>query len=317
MAVKLTLFAILLLLGLIGLTQWRAALHEGRAETSHPPQGRIILVDGHRVHGIVLGQGPDLVLIHGSSGSTREFSFSLAGKLAQDFRVTILDRPGLGYSDRINSTGATLTQQAAILSKAAQQLGAKKPIVLGQSYGGAVALAWAIHQPKQISALVLVSGASHPWDTPLETYYKITSHPWIGPLVIPLITAFVPNQTVSDTIREIFEPNAQPAGYDAYIGTGLPLRRQSVRANAMQRRNLLAEIKIQQPHYKDIKLPTEIIHGEADDIVPAWNHSERLVAEIEGARLTLLPGIGHMPHQVAEDDVIAAVHRAAARAGLH
>ena len=67
----------------------------------------------------------------------------------------------------------------------------------------------------------------------------------------------------------------------------------------------------------EINVPTEIIHGDEDTTVPAWNHSERLVTRIPGANLTLLPGIGHMPQHVAAKDVAAAIDRAAQRAGLH
>lgn len=302
--------------GFSGLTLWRARRHEHSAETSHPPEGEIIEVQGHKVHGVVTGHGPDIVLVHGSSGNTREFTFSLAGKLAPDYRVTVLDRPGLGYSDRINRSGATIAEQAGLLADAAEQLGARQPMVLGQSYGGAVALAWAVHHPDRLSALVTIAGVSHPWDTPLDTYYKLTSHPVLGHLVIPLLTAYVPDRKVSETIAEIFTPNEEPEGYDAHIGTGLTLRRHSLRANAMQRRNLLDEIVDLHKRYGDISAPLEIVHGEADDIVPAWNHAERLVKDVPGANLTLLPGIGHMPHHSAEEDVIAAIHRTAARAGL-
>ncbi|PCH70206.1 MAG: alpha/beta hydrolase, partial [Rhodobacteraceae bacterium] len=109
---------------------------EKLAEKNYPPQGQFIDVDGTRIHAVVMGSGPDLVLIHGSSGSTRDMTFSLAPQLAENFRVIVFDRPGLGWSERIGENGASLTQQAEILMKAAQKLGADKPIVMGQSYGG-------------------------------------------------------------------------------------------------------------------------------------------------------------------------------------
>ena len=125
-------------------------------------------VDGTSVHAVVIGDGPDVVLIHGSSGSTRDMTFALAPALAQNYRVIVLDRPGLGWTTRLNSDGASITEQAALLSAAAAQLGANSPIVVGQSYGGAVALAWAVNHPDQLSALVTLAAASHPWNTPLD-----------------------------------------------------------------------------------------------------------------------------------------------------
>src|SRR6056297_4365533 len=308
------------MISLWGWTQHRARLHEAKAEAAYPPEGQFVNVDGHRVHGVVMGpaagEAPDLVLIHGASGSTRDMTFSLAPRLAEDYRVIVLDRPGLGYTDRINRTGATITQQAALLQKAAAQFGAENPIVLGHSYGGAVALAWAVTQPDHIAALVDVAGAAKPWDTGLSTYYRVLSHPLLGPLVIPFITAYVDDARVEQAVSEIFTPQAPPEGYLAHIGPGLTLRRHSMRANALQRANLLSEIEALHPRYDEIEIPVEIVDGTADTTVSVSIHSRPLAEQVESANLTPLDGIGHMPHHAATAEVIAAIHRAATRAGL-
>lgn len=313
-------FLVILTLALHVYTLQRAAKHEKRAMASHPPEGQILMVDGHRVHAVVLEpEAPraDVVLIHGASGNTRDFTHDLAHQLAQTYRVIVFDRPGLGYTDRINRTGATLQQQVGLLSKAAAQLGADRPIVLGQSYGGAVALAWAVHHPDQLSALVVLAGASQTWDTGLSTYYRILSHPWIGPLAIPYLTAYVHDERVTHELNAIFTPQQPPKGYDAHIGAGLTLRRDSLRANALQRANLKEEIRAMIPEYGDIRVPTEILHGDADMTVGLHIHSVPLSQQIAGAALTILPGIGHMPQHSSKPQVIAAIHRAAARAGLN
>lgn len=300
-----------------GFTCWRAALHERRAEASHPPEGQFLSVNGHRLHAVVLGQGPDLVLIHGASGNTRDFTHDLAHRLAQRYRVIVFDRPGLGYSDRLHPRGASIREQAQLLSQAATQLGAEKPIVVGQSYGGAVALAWAVDCPTNISALVLLAGASQVWDGPLSRYYRTLSHRWIGPLVIPYLTAYVRDERVNRELDSIFTPQLPPAGYDAHIGAGLTLRRDCLRANALQRANLNAEIRALSPLYPQIDTPTELLHGSGDMIVGLPIHSEPLSDQIPNAYLTVLPGIGHMPQHVTKPDVIATIDRAAARAGLN
>ena len=298
-------------------TLWRAARHEARAEAEYPPTGQFLNLGGHRLHVQVLdGDGPDVVLIHGSSGNIRDMTFALAPKLAENYRVIVFDRPGLGYSDRINDTGATIAQQADLLMRAARALGADRPIVLGQSYGGAVALAWAVHHPQSLAALVPVAAASIPWDTPLDPFYRVTSSRLGAALVVPLLTAFVPDARVERTLASVFAPQPVPEGYGAHFGTGLTLRRISLRANAAQRANLLDEVRALAPRYGEITVPTEIVHGSADDTVGLRHHSERLVQMIPGATLTRLDGIGHMPQHVAVDDLVAAVDRAAQRAGL-
>ena len=307
----------LALVAFVVLVQVRARAHEARAEAAYPPKGQLIdMGGGVRVHAVVMGQGPDLVLIHGASGNLRDMTFSLAPRLAERYRVIAFDRPGLGYSSRINETGATIAQQADLLARAAAELGADRPIVMGQSYGGAVALAWAVHRPANIAALVPVSAPSIPWDTPLDPFYRVTSSRVGSAFVVPMLTAFVPDARVARTVREIFAPQAVPKGYGDHVGVGLTLRRITMRANADQRANLLDEIRALEPHYPKIAVPVELVHGSADTTVGLKIHSARLVDRIPGAALRVLDGIGHMPHHVAQDEVVAAIDRAAARAGL-
>ena len=313
---KLLLGVLLALAALTGVTIWKAARHERQAEATWPPEGDVLMIDGHRVHYVVIGEGPDLVLVHGASGNTRDFTHALAGRLAARYRVMVMDRPGLGYTDRIDPQGASLAAQAGLLADAATRLGAERPIVFGHSYGGAVALAWALHRPDNVSALVLSAAASNPWDTGLGTYYTVLSHPLGQRFLIPLLTAWVPDRVVDEQIDAVFVPQSAPPGYHAHIGAGLTLRRVSMRANALHRRNLLREIRAQAPRYGEIDLPVEILHGDADLTVPLHVHSEPLSRQVPGASLSVLPGVGHMLHHADPGAVEAAIDRAASRAGL-
>ncbi|WP_299789178.1 alpha/beta hydrolase [uncultured Marivita sp.] len=297
-------------------TACTATYREAKAEEEFPPIGRFLDVNGTQVHYVSKGAGPDIVLIHGASGNLRDFTFSLVDKLADRYRVTAFDRPGLGYTERVNPNGTSITEQANLLADASEQLGLRKPIVMGQSYGGAVALAWAVHRPDDLSALVLTAAASNPWDTGLSTFYQVTSSDLGSATVVPAITAFTPSSIVEDAIDGVFRPQSAPEGYGDYIGAPLTLRRVSMRANAMQRANLLGEIEELHTRYGEIDVPTEIIHGDADTTVGLSIHSIPLSKQIDGANLTVLEGIGHMPHHAAEPEVIAAIDRAARRAGL-
>ena len=62
--------------------EWRLMMAEARAEVAFPPTGQILQIAGRAVHVHQEGQGPDLVLIHGASGNTREFTMGLVARLA-------------------------------------------------------------------------------------------------------------------------------------------------------------------------------------------------------------------------------------------
>jgi pimeloyl-ACP methyl ester carboxylesterase len=131
-----------------------------------------------------------------------------------------------------------------------------------------------------------------------------------------MLTAFVPDSYVRTEIESVFAPEPAPEGYADHIGAPLTLRRQSLRANADQRATLKDELRAQTADYPQIAVPTEILHGDADDTVYLDIHSVPLSKAIPDAQLTVLKGAGHMPQHTRINAVVDAIDRAAARAGL-
>ncbi|WP_240722212.1 alpha/beta fold hydrolase [Poseidonocella sp. HB161398] len=302
----------------------RAERRETRAEAEHPPEGEMIEADGVRLHMKVEGSGPPLVLLHGAGGNMRDFE-PLLPQLAAQYTVIRFDRPGLGHSalparyrSPWRNAAPTPAEQARLMAGAAGRLGLGPALVLGQSYGGAVALAWALEHPGKTAGLVLVSAASQPWPGGrLGPLYPIASHPLGAVTLVPLISAFTPRKVVDRALAAIFAPQEPPAGYAAMIGARLSLRRGAFRANARQVNALWSALAAMAPCYGSLALPVEMVHGTADRVVPLDIHSAATVRAIPGAALAELPGIGHMPHHAAPDAVLGAVERAAARAGWH
>ncbi len=317
---SLVLFGLIILAFVV--TNGVAALREARAEAAFPPQGSFVEVDGRRLHYVQDGAGPDLVIIHGASGSTRDYTLGFIDALKDRYRVTVIDRPGMGYSDRTraelggiwNREAEGPSEQARLLAAATEKLGIEKPILMGHSFGGAVALAWTLNH--DAAALVMVAGVSNPWPGDLNPLYPINASIAGAAVVVPAITAFASNERAAGITEVIFAPNAVPEGYNDRIGLRVPMARERLRANARQVNSLRPHVVEMAPKYGTLTLPTEIVHGAADTIVPAEVHSIPLSTQIPGANLVLLDGIGHMPHHSAQADVIAAIDRAADRAGL-
>ena len=289
---------------------------EARALQATPPEGQFVEVNGRRVHAVVRGTGPDLVLIHGASGNARDFTFDLVSQLEGDFRVIAFDRPGMGWSDRQEAIEESPQAQADVLRSAAALLDVENPIVLGHSYGGAVALGWALRDPGATAALVLLAPASHPWPGDLGFWYRLTASPVGRWLLLPAVSAFAPPRRAESVIETIFDPDPVPEGYAEHIGLDLALRRSQLAVNAIQVNSLRPYVEAMQPGYAALPMPVEILHGTADEVVGMSIHSERLVTEVPGANLVRLEGIGHMPHHAARDETLAAIYRAAERAGL-
>ncbi len=311
-----------LLIGFTIYVERRADLREAAIEARYPPEGQLVQVRGRTVHVVVRGSGPDLVLIHGAGGNARDFTYRFMDQLTDRYRVFAVDRPGLGWSESIRphgpfaSTTDTPRDQARHLAEAVRLLGAEDPIVLGHSYGGAVAMAWALEQD-DVAGLVILSGATLPWPGPLKRFYRTFGSRLGGGLGAPLVSAFSTNEHLANSVISVFEPDPVPHGY--LTGAAIPLatRTEQFRISARQVRTLRPEVVDMSLGYGDLTLPVEILHGTSDDTVLAGIHAVPLSNILENANLTLLDGIGHAPHHVAPEPVVAAIDRLADRLGLH
>ncbi len=299
----------------------RADLFEASAEARYPPIGKFVEVDGRQVHVHIEGNGPDLVILHGAGGNVRDFTFDFVDRVKDRYRVIAFDRPGHGWTEQtdpdleaaFSSEADGPEAQAAFLHKAALKLGADRPIVMGQSFGGAVAMAWALnHDP---AAVVIVSGVSHPWPGSLSPSYRVGGSSFGGGVIIPLVSAFAP-QEADGTLARIFAPDSVPEGYSDYFGVPLSLRRETLRANTRQVNSLRPHVVRMAERYPGLDLPIEIVHGTADTIVPLDVHAVPLSQRVATANLVRLADVGHMPHHAAPNEVASAIDRAATRAGL-
>ncbi|MBV7393369.1 alpha/beta hydrolase [Mameliella sp. DP3N28-2] len=312
---------LLLVLGGCAVTQIRADRAEREAETRWPPVGQFVEVGGLRVHYVQKGSGPDVVLLHGASGNLRDFTFKLVDLLAKDYRVTAFDRPGLGYTTRearfagaFNASAETPPDQAAILARAAAELGVRRPIVVGHSFGGAVAMAWGLDQ--EAAAVVSLGGAIMPWPGALDSQYQVLGNPLGGAIVPQFVTAWYGEDRIEQAVSGIFAPQAAPPGYIQHIGPGLSLRRETIRANGRQVASLRPALVEMSKRYPGLTIPVELVHGTADTTVGFEIHTVAAAKLLPDARVTPLQGVGHMPQHARPGAVIEAINRAADRAGL-
>ena len=279
------------------------------------PEGGFIDLPQGRIHAIVRGRGPDLVMIHGANGNARDFSHDLIDRLADDFRVIAFDRPGFGFSDNFGGLTSPV-EQADILRAASVQLGVENPLVMGHSYGGAVAMAWALRDGDNLAGLTLLAPATHPWPGELGFFYRFTDTALGQYLLLPAIAFLTPRASFERVVARVFRPDPVPEGYVDHIGIDLTLNTPQLQLNAQQINSLRAYLEAMAPGYPALSLPIEVVHGSDDRIVGLPYHAERLIEDVESARLTLLRGVGHMPHHARPETVVEAVHRTATRAGL-
>ena len=287
--------------------------HTAEAEEAFPPVGDFLTANGVRMHYVDVGEGPPIVLIHGANGNVRDWTFSMVDRLKADFRVIAIDRPGHGYSDRAPQDGANPEVQAALIAAAADQLGVSKAIIVGHSWGGAVATAWGLARPEQVAGMAVLAGATYPWNGDGGTLYSLGAGP-LGGAVSALARSYVRGDRAKNLVADVFAPNEMTPGYAEHIGVPLALRPRTFRYNADDIDQLNGNLARMAPRYGALAMPMEVIHGDADETVFDDVHSIPLWRTAQNANLTILPGVGHMPHHSREDEVVEAIYRLRAAA---
>lgn len=294
--------------GLLGLllaliSQWGVWIIESR----FPPVGQFVDVDGQRLHVIDQGEGPALILVHGASSNLNDFSASILPELARTHRVLAFDRPGYGYSERLDSTWPDPQRLADLLLTAAEKMGAERPVILGHSWAGSVVMSGLVHYPQRLRGGVLLSGVAGHWAGSVDWTYDLGALPVIGPLFAHTLVYPVGVWLLPSSVATVLAPNPVPDRYSERIAAPLALRAGSFLHNVQDMRRLSEYMQTLSPRYRDIELPLLAIHGEADELVPYWNHGRRLEPVVRSLQVKLLPGVGHAPHHAAPGAVVSAL----------
>lgn len=270
--------------------------YTAKVERAYPATGEQLKVDGHGVHVLRRGTGgPPVLMIHGASANAREFDWTLAPRLEADMRVLMADRPGHGWSARFEGAdrlGAQAAQMAGVLDQLAP---GEKAVVVGHSFGGAVALRLALDRPDLVSGLVLLAPVTHDWGSGGTAWYnQAAAPPVIGPAFSQLMPLAGPSQ-VGGGIRSVFDPAPPPEGYLENSAIGLLFRPPNFRANARDVTALKAELAAQSQRYGDLKIPITVFSGSGDTVLTPTLHVGRLKKQVP-VDLVILAQEGHMPH---------------------
>ena len=299
------------LAGLVLFAAWTAR----QVEKQVPPRGRFIDVDGAHIHYLDEGTGPTVLLVHGLAGQMRNFTHSLLGKLRHDFRVVILDRPGSGYSTRPDEASATISAQARIVSRFCQELKLGRPLIVGHSLGGAIALALALNHPEQVAGLALLAPVTHrPERVPPPFDGLAIASPLLRRLLAWTLATPLSIANRERALATLFGPEPVAPDFAVRGGGLLNLRPCSFIGASAELVATHDELGEMPARYKDLTVPVGILYGTDDRILDPAAHGKGLAAKVSGADLELIEGGGHMILITSADHVAAFVARMARRA---
>ncbi|WP_168220268.1 alpha/beta fold hydrolase [Azospirillum thermophilum] len=298
--------------GLIGGLWLDTARRTHEQPRTYPPRGRFVDAAGVRLHAYDRG-GDDpakrpAVLIHGAGITADDWDFSgILNRAAADRRCVAFDRPGQGHSAQ--PPGAyDPASQARILRDGARALGLERPILVGQSLGGAVALAWALQYPEEVAGVVFIAGFAYPTPRADLIPFMGPAVPVLGPAMSRTVLPPLDRLILPALIARIFQPDPVPESYRD-IPVDVILHPTRLQAGAAQLGALIPAMAEQAPRYPDLRVPLTIIAGTDDRILTPRDHSIRLHREVPGSTLHLLSGHGHMVHHMRPDMVLDAIER--------
>lgn len=313
----LLLIPILFAAGLLFRTDRLAA----EAERLHPPQGSFLPLAGGRLHYVERKPRGEargtVVLIHGASSDHADLLATLGPELSH-YRVIALDRPGQGWSDRLDGRAmADPARQAAAVMQALDQVAPEPFVLVAHSLSGAMSARIALERPERLRGLVLLGGVTHPWPTGIAWYYHAASWPLVGPVFTRLIGIPAAELFLAAGVNEVFAPRPVTPGYAEAGEIKLLLRPASFEANAQDVAALHAFVTAQAPRYRELRVPVVAVTGDSDTIVSPILHSAAIAREAPLGRFVLLPRVGHMPHHAAPEIVVEAIDQISGpRSGL-
>lgn len=288
---------------------------------AHPPTGRFVTVSGGRLHYVERPPVGDsrgtVVLVHGASSDHADLLNTLGPELSH-YRVIAIDRPGHGWSDRLEGDAmANPGRQAAALMQGLDQLAPESFVLVAHSLAGALSTRIALERPERLQGLVLLGAVTHPWPGGIAWYHHVTSWPVIGPLFTRLVALPAASFLLEDGAKSVFAPRPMTPGYIETSEIRLLLRPAVFRANSEDIKATLNFVTAQAPRYSGLKVPVVAITGDSDTIVSPTIHSATIARQAPQGRFVLLPGVGHMPHHAAPEIVIEAIDEMAGpRSGL-
>jgi pimeloyl-ACP methyl ester carboxylesterase len=260
------------------------------------PPSRFVPVAGMRVHVRDEGQGPVLVLLHGTASSLHTWD-AWAEALRDSFRVVRFDLPGFGLTGPHPARDYSLDAYTAFVGAVLDSLRLDRVAIAGNSLGGDIAGHVAARWPDRVTRLVLLDPAGLPTGQRAPLAFRIARLPGAS----LLMRSVSPRALVESSLREVFADDAKVT--PALVDRHWELTRRPGNRQAFVDRVTRA-LQPDTAWLRDVRAPTLIIWGEEDAWIPA-RLGDEFVRRIPDARLVRLAGVGHVPMEEAPERSLA------------
>jgi proline iminopeptidase len=272
---------------------------------------RVALPDGTRIFFEVIGtklvpegptmrERPTMLLLHGGPGVDHSVMSHVLAPLSNAAQLVLLDHRGQGRSDGDDPDEWMLDRWVRDIADFCAVLELEHPIILGQSFGGVVALAVGARHPDLPAKLVVSSSNAR--------FRPDRAFPMFERLGGPEVRAVVERHfsELSDESAEEFVRVALPVYNPTPMDPGVLARvrlKLEVGNEWFRREGLAVDLL---PELPSIRCPTLVLGGELDPICPVAD-SEDIAAAIPGAELRIVEGAGHGVFRDKPEEAVAMI----------
>jgi magnesium chelatase accessory protein len=261
---------------------------------------RFVEAGGVRWHVQRLGAGPPLLLLHGAGGATHSWR-GLAPLLAQRFEVLAMDLPGQGFTEpgRAEVSIPGMAKAVAALL-AAEEF--RPDVVVGHSAGGALAARLCLDGSISPGAFVGINAA-------------LTPFPGVAGVLFPPLARVMNLNPLWPRLFSWSADREAVARLIAGMGSRLDTRGLDLYARLLSKSGHCAGTLAMMANWRldklaaelpKLKVPALLIVGAKDRAVPPED-GRRLAAELTGARVVEIPGVGHLAHEENPEAVAALI----------
>ena len=228
-----------------------------------------------------IGEGPAVALLHGGTGSPESYWAPQIPVLSKHFRLILMQYPGYGDAEG-GAEAFSIPAAARALRDLLDDLGVERTSCVGLSLGGAVSLQLALDYPERVGRLVLADTMSGVWT---QKFRRFIDHALIGAI----------EQAGHDLMYELQPDLRFSERYLAENEAALEAGKEAWRAMDVERYTaMLRAIRDWSVDERlgEIEAPALVLWGSEDIEIPRV-YSERLVAALPNALLSVIEGSGH------------------------
>lgn len=253
---------------------------------------RFVTAAGIQWHVQELGTGPDLLLLHGTGAATHSWA-GLAPELASSFRVVAPDLPGHGFTDLVAGENASLPGMAEATAALLGEIGVDPQLVVGHSAGAAVLARMCLDGAIHPAGVVSLNGALLPFGRMTAPFFSGAAKLLAAMPAIPYLVALhaTPRGTVERLLRQTGS-DVSPEVVERYRSLVRAPKHVAAALRMMANWDLEGLAR-ELPGLE----PALYLIACANDLAVPAAQARKLATRVPGARLRLVPGLGHLGHE--------------------